>query len=117
MAAPGRPNVVARISGASASEEGAQPALLIVAHIDTVGAGDMPAPFTPREENGRLYGRGALDIKSGVAAMCAAAASIVKGGAVLKRSFVVAAVVDEECNRIGTEALVKTCSADALSSL
>ena len=69
FAVPGRPNVVASIGGASGSSAGARPALLTVAHIDTVGAGDMPDAFTPREENGRLYGRGALDIKSGVAAM------------------------------------------------
>ncbi len=110
--APGRPNVVARIGGAKESAS-ARPALLIVAHIDTVGAGDMPDPFTPREENGRLYGRGALDIKSGVAAMCAAAVSVVQSGASLARPFVIAAVVDEECNSIGTESLLKHCTADA----
>jgi len=113
FAAPGRPNVVAIIGGASGSAAGARPALLIVAHIDTVGAGDMPDPFTPREENGRLYGRGALDIKSGVAAMCAAAVSIVQSGAALQRPFMIAAVVDEECNSIGTEALLKQYTADA----
>ncbi|MBI1750796.1 MAG: ArgE/DapE family deacylase [Acidobacteria bacterium] len=112
FAAPGRPNVVAKIGGASA-RAAAHPALLIVAHMDTVGPGDMPDPFTPIERNGRLYGRGALDIKSGVAAMCAAAVSIVKGGAALRRPFVIAAVVDEECNSIGTEALIKQCTADA----
>jgi acetylornithine deacetylase len=113
LAAPGRPNVVATIGGASGGAAGARPALLIVAHIDTVGAGDMPDPFTPIEREGRLYGRGALDIKSGVAAMCAAAVSIVQNGAALARPFIIAAVVDEECNSIGTEALLKQCTADA----
>jgi acetylornithine deacetylase len=112
IAAPGRPNVVANIGGANESAV-VRPALLIVAHIDTVGVGDMPDPFTPIERDGRLYGRGALDIKSGVAAMCAAAASIVQSGATLARPFVIAAVVDEECNSIGTEALLKQCTADA----
>ncbi len=113
FAAPGRPNVVATIGGASGSAAGACPALLIVAHIDTVGAGDMPDPFTPIEREGRLYGRGALDIKSGVAAMCAAAISIVQSGAALQRPFTIAAVVDEECNSIGTETLLKQCTAEA----
>ncbi len=113
FAAPGRPNVVAKICGANNSAAGVRPALLIVAHIDTVGAGDMPDPFQPIERDGRLYGRGALDIKSGVAAMCAAAASIVQSGAALQRPFVIAAVVDEECNSIGTETLLKHCTADA----
>lgn len=105
-AAPRRPNVVAHIGPSSA-----KPALMFVAHIDTVGAGDMREPFTPRVRDGRLYGRGALDIKSGVSAMCAAAVSIareVAGGALrLVRPFVIAAVVDEECNSIGTEALLR----------
>lgn len=104
-----RPNVVATIGPA----EALRPALLIIAHLDTVGAGDMPEPFTPRERDGRLCARGALDIKSGVAAMCAAAVSIVRDGPSLTRPFVIAAVVDEECNSIGTEALLKQCQADA----
>lgn len=107
-AACSRPNVVARI-GPSAARAG----LLMVAHIDTVGAGDMPDPFTPRERDGRLYGRGALDIKSGVAAMCAAAASLVAQNTKLSKPLVIAAVVDEECNSLGTQALVKQVSAEA----
>ncbi|MGC1105567.1 MAG: M20/M25/M40 family metallo-hydrolase, partial [Candidatus Acidiferrales bacterium] len=101
-AAPRRPNVIARIGPPDA-----KPALMFVAHIDTVGAGDMPDPFTPRIRNGKMYGRGALDIKSGVAAMCAAAAAIAKEGARLARPFTIAAVVDEECNSIGTQALLR----------
>lgn len=104
-AAPGRPNVVATIG-----PQNAQPALMLVAHIDTVGAGDMPDPFVPRVRNGRMYGRGALDIKSGVAAMCAAAVAIARAVAStnlhLARPFTIAAVVDEECNSIGTQALL-----------
>ena len=108
-AAFSRPNVVACIGPGGDATAG----LLIVAHIDTVGAGDMREPFTPRERDGRLYGRGALDIKSGVAAMCAAAASLVEQNAKLSKSLVIAAVVDEECNSIGTQALVKQVRAEA----
>jgi acetylornithine deacetylase len=104
-----RPNVVATIGPA----EALRPALLIVAHMDTVRAGDMAEPFTPRERDGRLYGRGAQDIKSGVAAMCAAAVAIVREQIQLSRPFVIAAVVDEECDSIGTQALLKQCTADA----
>ncbi|MGB6483200.1 MAG: ArgE/DapE family deacylase [Candidatus Acidiferrales bacterium] len=100
-AAPSRPNVIARIG-----PRDAKPALMFVAHIDTVGAGDMLHPFTPRIGDGKMYGRGALDIKSGVAAMCAAVAAIAEEGARLARSFSIAAVVDEECNSIGTQALL-----------
>src|SRR5579864_3520072 len=101
-ATAGRPNVVATIGPANV-----KPALMIVAHIDTVGAGDMREPFTPRVRDGKMYGRGALDIKSGVAAMCAAAVEIVREGARLARPVMIAGVVDEECNSIGTEALLR----------
>jgi len=115
-AAPNRPNVVALISpagsGKSVTAGKVSAALGIVAHIDTVGAGDMPDPFTPREGDGRLYGRGALDIKSGVAAMCAAAIAVRKSGD-LRRPLLIGAVVDEECDSIGTEALLRRYTADA----
>jgi acetylornithine deacetylase len=81
--------------------------------MDTVGAGDMLDPFTPREENGKLYGRGALDIKSGVAATCAAAISIARDPATLTRPFLIAAVVDEEFGSLGTQALLERYTADA----
>ncbi len=108
--APGRPNVVARLGAGAPSQKAA---LLIVAHLDTVGVGDMPQPLTPREENGRLYGRGALDIKSGVAAMCAAASAVARQGAKLAQPCIIAAVADEECNSLGTQALCKEVSAEA----
>ena len=114
-ATPGRPNVVALLSFPNASKqisEKQSAALAILAHIDTVGAGDMPDPFTPHEREGRLYGRGALDIKSGVAAMCAAAIAARDTGAIQK-PLLIAAVVDEECDSIGTEALLKRYTADA----
>jgi acetylornithine deacetylase len=97
-AAPRRPNVVAHVGPSNA-----KPALMLVAHIDTVGAGDMREPFTPRVRDGKLYGRGSLDIKSGVAAMCAAASGDLR----LARPFMIAAVVDEECNSIGTQELLR----------
>jgi acetylornithine deacetylase len=114
-AAPGRPNVVALFPATSSAKQSGEkkPAsLAILAHIDTVGAGDMPDPFTSQERDGRLYGRGALDIKSGVAAMCAAAIAARDAGAIQK-PLLIAAVVDEECDSIGTEALLKRYTADA----
>jgi len=114
-AAPGRPNVVALLSPRKPADQiGKKKSaeLAILAHIDTVGAGDMPEPFTPREREGRLYGRGALDIKSGVAAMCIAAIAARDSGTIQK-PLLIAAVVDEECDSIGTEALLKRYTADA----
>jgi acetylornithine deacetylase len=128
LAAPGRPNVVALLFPQAATsssghrqsattlkssiEEKQTAALAILAHIDTVGAGDMPEPFTPREQDGRMYGRGALDIKSGVAAMCTAAIAARDAG-VIEKPLLIAAVVDEECDSIGTEALLRHYTADA----
>jgi len=114
-AAPGRPNVVALLWPPGATKQIGKKksaALAILAHIDTVGPGDMPDPFMPRERDGRLYGRGALDIKSGVAAMCGAAIAARDAG-MIQKPLLIAAVVDEECDSIGTEALLKRYTADA----
>ncbi len=104
---PARPNVVGRLLG---GDDG--PSLLLCCHLDTVSAEGMEDPFDARVENGRLYGRGAHDIKSGLAAMLAAAAKLAEdsphGG-----EITVAAVVDEEYRSSGTEALIETVQADA----
>src|ERR1044072_2477348 len=88
--ADGRPNVVGVLEGRRKGRT-----LMFCGHTDTVGVAGMADPFTPVERDGRLYGRGAQDMKGGVAAMIAA------GGAVAQKGFasgrlVVAAVVDEE---------------------
>jgi acetylornithine deacetylase len=59
--------------------------------------------FDATEMNGRIYGRGASDMKGGVAAMCAAAARV-KGA--IKGDLIVAGVVDEEWKSIGTASLI-----------
>jgi hypothetical protein len=67
--APGRPNVVARI-GRSGGRS-----LMYNGHLDVVGVSGMThAPFAADERDGRIHGRGAADMKAGIAAMCAAAA-------------------------------------------
>lgn len=104
----GRPNVVAVIEG---REKG--PALMFCGHTDTVGVEGMTAPFDPVIRDGRVYGRGAQDMKGGVAAMLAAAIAIAKRGGPKKGRIVVAAVVDEEYLSIGADALVKDVRADA----
>ena len=97
--APGRPNVVARIGTPGTRT------LMFNGHLDVVGvAGMRHAPFDADERDGRIYGRGASDMKSGVAAMCAAAALAADG--LTHGELVVAAVVDEEFESRGTRALV-----------
>jgi acetylornithine deacetylase len=71
----------------------------------------MEAPFDPVERNGRLYGRGAQDMKGGVAAMMSAACELARHG-LPAGEVIVAAVADEEHESIGAEALVKKWRAD-----
>lgn len=101
-AAPGRPNVVARLG---ARRVGAR-SLMLNGHLDVVGTdGMVHAPFDAALHGGRLYGRGSADMKGGIAAMCAAAARAHDAGTV-NGEVVVAAVVDEEFQSLGTRALV-----------
>jgi acetylornithine deacetylase len=62
----------------------------------------MEQPLVPRVENGRMYGRGALDMKSGLAAILVTAAELARG-ARLRGDLIVTAVADEEHASIGTE--------------
>jgi acetylornithine deacetylase len=99
--APGRPNVVARFGRA---EPGA-PTLMLNGHLDVVGTEAMSHPaFAADEREGLLYGRGSADMKGGVAAMCAAAARAAAAG--VRGEVVVAAVIDEEYESLGTRALL-----------
>ena len=99
-AAPGRPNVVARL-------EGRGPTLLLNGHLDTVGAEGMERPpFEAVVEDDRLYGRGSCDMKAGVAAILAATRRLADGGE--RPSLVVALTADEEHASVGMEALVQS---------
>jgi acetylornithine deacetylase len=104
--APGRPNVVARARG-----RGGGRTLLLNGHMDTVGHAGMIEPLRPRVEGRRLYGRGACDMKSGLAAIMLAGAHAARARPA--GDVVVAATVDEELRSIGSEAVAGTVDADA----
>jgi len=106
--ADGRPNVIGVLEGRAKGRT-----LMFCGHTDTVGVAGMRDPFTPFERDGRLYGRGAQDMKGGVAAMMSAAASIAERGGLASGRLIVAAVVDEEHSSIGADALVQRWRADA----
>lgn len=103
--APGRENVIARVPG-----RGGGPSLLLNAHLDTVGLGDMLEPLRPRRDGTRLYGRGAQDTKAGLAACMSAL--VAAQDHELRGDVILAGVADEEARSIGTEALVADYSAE-----
>lgn len=105
--APGRPNVIGVLESGAAG-----PSLMFCGHIDTVGVEGMQSPFEPVARDGRLYGRGAQDMKGGVAAMIDAARVARERGFHAGR-LIIAAVVDEEYASIGADALVREWRADA----
>src|SRR5688572_27003390 len=105
-AAPRRPSVVGVASG-----RGGGTSLMLNAHMDTVGVGGMTRPFGPEVRDGRLYGRGAYDMKGSLAACMLAAARLASEG--LAGDVLVAAVSDEEYASIGMLSVLARWRADA----
>lgn len=98
--APGRHNVVATLQGSG-------PTLLLNGHLDTVGVEGMTVPpFGAVLEGDRLVGRGACDMKGGLAALLAAAARLARSGP--RPNLVVALTADEEHASLGMDALVRS---------
>ena len=102
----GRPNVIAIARGTGGGRS-----LMLNAHLDTVGVAGMQAPFTPRIEAGKLYGRGAYDMKGSLAACMLAMAAIRQQR--VAGDVIFTGVVDEEYASIGTQAIVERWRADA----
>lgn len=98
-AAPGRPNVVARIGKPGGRS------LMFNGHMDVVGTEGMShPPFDPVVSDGKLFGRGSTDMKAGIAAMCIAALAAAESG--IGGEIIVAVVADEEFESLGTRALI-----------
>ncbi len=105
-ATPGRPSVLVRARGTGGGRT-----LLLCGHIDTVGVEGMAAPHAPRIDGDRLHGRGAYDMKAGVAAALVACREL--AGAGLAGDVVVAAVADEEHASVGVQEVLRAVRADA----
>jgi len=102
----GRPSVVAVLKGGGGGRS-----LILNAHMDTVGGGGMAAPFEPVVSNGRVYGRGAYDMKGSLAAIMVAAREAARVG--LRGDLIVTAVADEEVASLGTASVLERFRADA----
>ena len=103
--APDRINVLARLKG-----DGSKPALIFSAHMDTlpIGDGDWGHPaFGAEIEDGKLYGRGATDMKSGLAAMAAAALKLRRADVALAGDLILAFSAGESSNLLGAERMVE----------
>ena len=103
---PGRPSVIGIVRGSGGGRS-----LLLNAHMDTVGIAGMERPHEPSIVGNRLYGRGAYDMKAGLASIMYAAANARKLN--LRGDVIVTAVSDEEYASIGTSSVVKRWRADA----
>ena len=103
VVAPGRPNVVAVLEGGG----GDGPTLMFEGHTDVVteGEGWTVDPFGGEVRDGRLWGRGAADMKGGLAAMLFATHALASRGPFPGR-VVLAALVDEEGMMLGAKDLV-----------
>ena len=105
---PGRFNVVARVRGAMPG-----PRILLNGHLDTVSVEGMTTPFEPVEKDGKIFGRGALDMKAGLAAATAALIAVHQQKQTYSGELVLAAVVDEEDLSLGTQHFLKNWPAES----
>jgi len=105
--APGRTSVLGKLAGSGGGRS-----LMLNAHCDTVDAGGMAESFSGAIRDGKVYGRGAYDMKGGLAACMAAVKALVDAGARLRGDVLVAAVADEEYGSLGTSGLIQRVKVD-----
>jgi acetylornithine deacetylase/succinyl-diaminopimelate desuccinylase family protein len=106
---PGRPNLIAKLSGRDPSKR-----VIFEAHCDTAGISGMASPpFDPRVIGGKLFGRGACDTKAGLAAMMLAIADLKRARQQPASDVWVVSAVDEEHSFRGVWELRKNLQATA----
>ena len=93
---PGRPSLIVTAKGT-----GSGASLLLNGHLDTVGVTGMDGAFEPKVVDGKLYGRGAFDMKASLAACLMTLVAAKELG--LKGDVIFTAVADEENDSIGTQ--------------
>lgn len=100
FAQPERPNVIVIARGSGGGR-----CLMLNGHTDTVGTANMDLPLSAQIADNKLYGRGAYDMKAGVAASLIAAKRAKALN--LRGDVVVTAVADEEVASHGSEAIIR----------
>lgn len=114
MVVPGRPNVIALYGNQ------AGPTLMFEGHTDVVTEGDpslwSDPPFSATIRDGRIYGRGANDMKAGLVCALIATKAIVQSGIKLKGNILIGAVCDEEGQMLGIKDFVEQGWADHVSA-
>src|SRR3982751_868485 len=106
--APGGTSVLGRLEGTGGGRS-----LMLNAHCDTVDITGMAEPFSGAIRDGKLYGRGAYDMKGSLAACMWAAKAVHDSGVRLRGDLYVAAVADEEYGSLGTSDLITRLRTDA----
>jgi len=106
--APGRVNVIGTWKG-----EGSGKSLMLNAHMDTVGVSGMEDPFGAVVKDGKLYGRGAYDMKGSIAAMLGVAKAISEKKTILPGDLILTFVADEEFESIGAQKIAEQLKTDA----
>ncbi len=102
---PGRANVLARYDSPGGTDS---PTILLDAHQDTVPVDGMTIPpFEPTVRDGRMYGRGACDVKGGMAAMLASFARLVQERPANSANVLMSCTCDEESTILGVSDLVE----------
>ncbi len=103
----GRVNVTGIIQGSGNGRS-----IMLNAHMDTVDVTHMKDPFSARIDDGKLYGRGAQDMKASIAAILSMAKRIRDNNVSFKGDIILSFVADEEYNSIGTEHALKKYHTD-----
>src|SRR5499426_842914 len=97
----GRPNIVATLKGSGGGRS-----LLLNGHTDVIpvgnGEGWSDNPWSAKIKEGRIYGRGSCDMKSGVASHILAVEFLKAAGIQLKGDVLIDVVIDEEVSGHGT---------------
>lgn len=104
-----RANITARIKS-----EGRECPLLFACHLDVVGpgkAGWQNPPFGAAESDGKIYGRGAADMKGAIASVVTAVGRIVESGTKLEGDIILVAAAGEETDSCGTKRFISDYAA------